>query len=186
MVVYTTTIDRAQPNAAGLVWRATFAEPVPAWRNAMRHNVYVNVFDENTRELRGASDVKIAWGWEGQRPDEQSTALKLDKPAPEWMTNIPVFPGQKIWCRVDGRGIPSDTVRGLHAGYASVGDGTAEDHHSFEVVYQLWRVTAQPEPAIEPQPEARDPLALVRLADQLQTLVNVLREIVEYQTQAKG
>lgn len=141
---YGVSIQPAEPNAEGYAWRAMYVAHVPPSRNGNRHNVYINVTDEGNHELRRATDVRVVWGWEGQRPDEPAPPLALDKPVGEWMTNIALFPGQRVWCRVDGRGIPSDTVRGMHTNHPRGGDGDGEGHHSFEIIFQLLKGTPGP------------------------------------------
>jgi len=142
---YGVTIERAAPNAAGEVWRAVDVAHVPAERNGDRHNVYVNAEDETGRRATG---VGFDWGWEGQGAGEPAPAPEIK--AEEWMANIPMFSGQRIWCRVNGCGIPSDTVRGLHTGHARTGEGDGPGHHSFAVVWRKVSAVPAPPPVVVP------------------------------------
>lgn len=142
---YEVVVLPATPDLLGYVWRADVIH-VPSERNGDRHNVYVNVLDEVGRDLRGENGLRVLWGWQGQKTNEFVPPLVLDKPVGEWGTNFPLHAEQHAWVCVDGRGIPSDTVLNLHTGHADEGTGNKVGHHSFEVTFQLVRISTQPRP----------------------------------------
>ncbi len=168
---YGVTVQAGQPDAQGCVWRATVVSHVPDERNALRHNVYVNVQDETGRDLRGIG-LRLVWGWEGQRADEAAPPVTFDKPKGEWGANIAMFTGQRVWCRIEGGA--SDTVRGLHTGHASEGDGTGYGHHSFEIVFQ--RVSA----AVAPPVTGDDDMTRADWARRVTLLVAELQQVAQF------
>ena len=185
---YGVTVQPATPNAAGLVWRVESVEHVPPGENGGNHHVYCDVYDLDGREMRGNPGLSIAWDWNGRRADEPAPPAPLEKRAPEHMANIALGRGQvaRVW--VQGDGVPSDVVAGLHTGHPDEGGDVTEGHHSFRVRWRKVRVGAEQPPA-PPQPptwaggqEANAAAAsLTALADRLQAVVDVLREIAAYQ-----
>lgn len=184
---YGVTVQPATPNAQGYVWRAESVAHVPDARNGGRHNVYVSVLSEAGRSLRGSSAPSIVWGWEGQGADEPSPALALDKPPGEWGTNIAIFSGQRIWCRVEGMSYPSDVVRGMHASHTSEGDGTAPGHHSFEVTFRLVQEAIQSElPGANGGAGAGDGATVARRLRKMAVELGYLAEYLDGRQVAKG
>lgn len=76
-----------------------------------RHHVLVDAFDgkEDAR-----SRVQARYGWEGQRPEEATTPVAMDKPLNEPGASIPIWPGQLLWVEI-ADAAPSDRVVGLDA-----------------------------------------------------------------------
>lgn len=199
---YGVTVLPAAPNAAGYVWRAADVQHVAAGRNGGNHHIYLDVYDEQGGEVRGNANVRVVWGWEGQRPDEPAPAKALDKPRGEHMTNIPMDAGQVIRCAVQGYDYPSDIVAGLHTNHPDEGDDVRRGHHSFVVTFRLMREAVQPPPVVQPptpvqppQPPAPDDeragiaAGLRRVAGVLEGAAVDLRHLaaaVECQGEAKG
>lgn len=150
---YGVTVQRATPNAAGLVWRAESVAHVPDERNANRHNVYVNVRDEVGSDARYDGRLRLRQDWAGRGADEAAPAVPFDKPAGEWGANVPIFAGQELAVWVEGDDVPSDVVRGMGTNYPpeGAGTGTGYGHHSYEVVYRKVREQVMP-PAPQPPP----------------------------------
>ena len=188
---YGVTVLPAQPNAAGYVWRATDIQHVTVGRNGGNHHIYLDVYDEQGGEMRGNANVRVVWGWEGQRPDEPAPAKALDKPRGEHMTNIPLDAGQTAWIAVEGYGVPSDVVRGLSTNHPDEGDDVRRGHHSFIVTFRQMREMVQP---VQPPPladEERTEIAsgLRRVAGALEGAAIDLRHLaaaVECQGEALG
>ncbi len=90
------------------VWVATLVERKPD-----NHNVYVNVFSEDGRDIRETEQiVRIRYGWDGMQ--EEPLTVAIDKPKNEAGCNIPIFPGQALWIEVaDQNNRESDRVSGL-------------------------------------------------------------------------
>lgn len=150
---YGVTVLPAQPNAAGYVWRAEEIRHLPPGENGGNHHIYLDVYDEQGGEVRGNANVRVVWGWEGQRADEPAPAKALDKPKGEYMTNIPMDAGQVIRCAVQGYDYPSDIVAGLHTNHPDEGDDVRRGHHSFIVTFRLMREAVQPLPPLPPVPD---------------------------------
>ena len=154
---YGVTVQPAAPNAAGYVWRAADIQHVAVGRNGGNHHIYLDVYDEQGGEVRGNANVRVVWGWEGQRADEPAPAKALDKPRGEHMTNIPMDAGQVIRCAVQGYDYPSDIVSGMHANHPDEGDDVRRGHHSFIVTFRLMREAVQPPTPVQPpQPPMPD------------------------------
>src|SRR5690606_10517432 len=87
--------------------------------------------------------------WEGRRDDEPAPPKSLDKPDNEPAGSLDVYKGQIITAWLEGDGLPSERVTGLHTDH---GDEVASDgsngnmrfHHSFHVIFQRARAAAAP------------------------------------------
>lgn len=90
------------------VWVATLVD-----RIADNHNVYVNAFGIDGRDVRSVGSViRIRYGWDGMK--EEPLTVAIDKPLNEHGCNIPIFPGQVLWVEVaDSNSAVSDRVSGL-------------------------------------------------------------------------
>ena len=160
---YGVAVVPAAPNAAGLVWRAEEVRHLPPWENGGNHHVYCDVYDLDGRELRGSTAVRIGWDWNGRHGDEEAKPAPLEKRAPEHMANIALGRGQvaRVW--VEGNGIPSDVVTGLHTDHPDEGGDVTRYHHSFAVRFRKVSATpaqppiiTPPAPVQPPQPPMRD------------------------------
>ena len=121
-----------------LYWRVVSIEHLPVGENGMRHHVFVNVYGLEGEELRGSTDVKVFWGWEGQTAAEVSPPVALDKQAPEDMANIPMSWGQHIFVSPTSKdGYGREVVRNLHTAHPDEGEDVKTGHHSFRVKFQL-------------------------------------------------
>lgn len=137
------TIEPARAN--GLVWRCTVVHWLEPEINKDRHNVFIDAYVQGVAIRNGA--LSAMWGWKGQRDDEQSPPVKLDKKAPDPCGDIPIEKGQHIWLRIVGsEGYPSDIVRNLHAEMDGTG-GNDWHHHSYYVRFDL-----SPDTSTPPQP----------------------------------
>ena len=177
---YGVTVHRAAPDALGLVWRARDVHHLTPEENNGRRNVFLSVYGLRGEELRGQPDIRIVWGWNGQRPDEPVAPKVLEKPPGEPMTDIPLDRGQEVWCRVEGWGLPSDTVVGLSTNHADEAKGNSRDHHSFGVVFQLVNEAAPPTEDGGDQPHTDAPAVAGRLR-QMAAELNHLAERLDGQ-----
>lgn len=163
------TPETGQPlNLAGQYGVSVVKAPVgPAWRcigiyhlapdeNNRRHNVFVDVLDEQGKRLRSPL---IRWTWWIDQPVQ---TVRLDKPDDEPATDIPVEKSYTVTLWVDGDGLRSDSVASLHVRHADEGVQNTYGHHSFYVVFQRRRgdIIAPPGP-VEP-PVDNDELAALR------------------------
>ena len=151
---------------AGAQWRAIGLHHLTPSENVGKHNVYLDVLDENGKRL---SNVKIGWTWVGRRPDEAAPPVVLDKPANEPAGNIALGMGQVVSVWVDGS--LSDVVKGMHTGHADEIEppmnfaGNTTGHHSYYVVFQR---TGSGAPVI-PVPTPTDCSQYIAKIGQLQT-----------------
>ncbi len=196
---YGVSITRATPNAAGLAWRCEGVQHVPPGENGGNHHVYCDVYDLYGRELRGSTAVRIDWDWNGRHGDEEAKPAPLEKSAPEHMANIALGRGQvaRVW--VEGDGVPSDVVCGLHTDHPDESGDVTNGHHSFAVLWRKVLATPAQPPVITPAPvqpptqpnEERATIAagLRRVAGVLNAAaidLEHLAEAVEAQGEARG
>ena len=150
---YGVSVLPAQPNAAGYVWRVEEVRHLPPGENGGNHHVYCDVFGLDGRELRGSTAVRIGWDWNGRHGDERADPAPLEKRSPEHMANIALGRGQvaRVW--VEGDGVPSDVVAGLHTDHPDEGGDVTRYHHSYAVRFRKVLATpAQPPVVVPPQP----------------------------------
>lgn len=132
------------------------APPGPAWRcigvfklapqeNRGRHNCFIEVLDENGNRTR---QPVVNWTWYMDAPTQ---TVKLDKPANEPAADIPVEKSYTVTLRINGGGLPSDSVGGIHTRHADEGEGSTYGHHSYYVVFQR-RQGSIIAPPVDPDP----------------------------------
>jgi hypothetical protein len=143
---YAVRVELADVSLGDTYWRVIGVHHLTPEENQGNHHVYVEALDEHGQRVPDMG-VRLRWGWEGQRPDQQITPTPFDKPANEPAANLPVFSGQKIWIEVMGHGLPSDKVVNLHTDHPDEPAATGEvwnskHHHSFYVVFQKRRKEA--------------------------------------------
>ena len=180
---YGVTVDRAAPGPQGYVWRAVSVQHVPPGQNGGNHHIYLNIYDEQGGEARGNTNVQVVWGWNGQGANEVADPKPLEKPRGEYMTNIPMERGQVVWCKVQGYGYPSDTVRGLHTAHPDEGDDVRTGHHSFIVQFRLMREMGQPQQPPMPDEETQ---AVARRLREIAIDLNHLASALDASGEAKG
>lgn len=106
--------------------------------NAGNRHVYVDVLGPDGEDLR-STGVKVWYGWEGMRDEEQPPPVVVDKPEGEHGCNFPMFPDMRAWVEV--MGWPSDSVYGLRTDYVREDDreGRGWGHRSFLVTFRKER-----------------------------------------------
>lgn len=150
--------------SAGTAWRCIGIYHLKPEENNGRHNVFVEVLDEGGNRTRAP---QIAWTWWLDAPTQYR---KLDKPDSEPAADIPIDSGATITLRVDGLGIPSDSVGNLHTRWADEGSGNSWGHHSYYVVFQLQRKGVIVTPPIEPPTTPEQPSDLTAVWVELRRL----------------
>lgn len=188
---YGVTIRQAAADAAGYAWRVAGVRPLEVGENGGRHHLLVNAYDENGRELRGRQDMRVAWDWDGRHGDEEAKPAPFEKLHPEPMANIPLGHGQvaRIW--IEGDGVPSDVVQGLHTNHEDRGPDVTRFHHSFEIVFRKARENVQPieQPTTappSPQPVDGERAAIAARLRELAADANHLANAVEALGMARG
>lgn len=121
-------------------WRVIGIHHLTPEENQGRHAVYVDVVDEAGNRVHNPN-LRLRWGWEGQRPDEQTVPKPLDKPDSEPAANLDLYKGQHLWVQIEGDGLPSDRVCNCHTNHADEPGPHGETwnsigHHSFYVLFQ--------------------------------------------------
>lgn len=128
-------------------WKVIGVHHLLPRENFSKHNVYVEVLDENGRRVSNPI-AWAGWTWQGRRSDERADPLPLDKPAFEAAGNVAMHFGQNvsIWIKGLSRDAndKSDRVENLHTAHPDepLPDGSLLNtlgHHSFYVVFQRTR-----------------------------------------------
>jgi hypothetical protein len=137
---YEVRLERATAGQAGETWQIIGVHHLRPEENKGQNHIFVEVLDANGARMRNPN-LRVAWGWEGQRPDEPSSPFPPDKGDGEPAGNLPLGAGQRAWLRIEGDGQPSDRVSNLHTGHpAELGPNgelwNSMHHHSFYVVFQ--------------------------------------------------
>ena len=131
-------------NVAGqLYWRVVGIHHLTPDENRGRHAVYVDVLDEAGTRVRDPN-LRLRWGWEGQRADERADPKPFDKPDNEPAANADLNRGQHLWVHIEGDGLPSERVLNCHTDHADEpGPGgekwNTSGHHSFYILFQRTR-----------------------------------------------
>lgn len=137
---YDVRLQQAPAVSGQSAWRVVGIHHLTGDENRGNHVVFVDIIDEQGNPLRDPA-LSLKWGWEGQRADERVEPKRFDKRLNEPATNVDVYSGQHIWVRVEGDGLPSDTVSNMHTKHADEpGPGNelwnSIGHHSFYVLFQ--------------------------------------------------
>ena len=137
---YDVRLERTAVTDGQTAWRVRGVHHLTPDENRGNHVVYVDIVDEEGNPLRDQR-VHLKWGWEGQQAHEGVDPKRFDKPASEPATNVDVYSGQHIWVRVEGDGLPSDTVANMHTKHADERGPGGElwntiGHHSFYILFQ--------------------------------------------------
>lgn len=142
---YGVRIIPAEVAAGQLYWQVIGVRHLDPVENTGKHNLYAELLDENGKRVRDPN-IRLARGWEGQRPDETAPLTAFDKGDNEPATNIPIDRNQNLWVRVADT-LPSDRVENLHTKHADEVGPNGElwnsiGHHSFYVIFQRTRQVA--------------------------------------------
>lgn len=134
-------------------WRVLGVHHLTPAENRGNRHVFVDIVDETGARVQ-EPNLRLAWGWEGQRADEQANPRAFDKQGNEPNTNVDVYSGQRLWIEVSGDGLASDRVYNMHTNHPDEPGPNGETwnsigHHSFYVLFQRTRATVAP---VEPEP----------------------------------
>lgn len=136
------TADQQPVNLAGQYGASVVKAPAgPAWRcigiyhlapdeNNRRHNVFIDVLDEQGKRVRYPT---VRWTWYMDAPRQMRV---LDKPDNEPAADIPIEKAYTVTLWVEGDELPSDSVGNLHTRHPDEGVQNTYGHHSFYVVFQ--------------------------------------------------
>jgi hypothetical protein len=130
---YGVSISRV--NVTGPAWRAVYVHHLSPQENGNQHNVFIDCLD-SMGYWANASRLKVAYTWEGRRPDEAAPPRPFEKKPPEPRAQLDINKGQKITCWIDDPTLPSDRVVGLRSDVQDV-PGNNLFHNSFVVLFQL-------------------------------------------------
>lgn len=124
----------------GPAWRCIHVRHLAPSENRGRHNIYIDVVDEDGKRVKDPS-LRIGWTWEGRRSEELAPPKPLDKPDSEPAGNLDMYGGQKLEVWIDGLGTPSDLVKNLHTNHPDETVPSGElwnttGHHSFYIKFQ--------------------------------------------------
>lgn len=161
------TVDKSPALAA---FRIIGIHRLTPSENDGKQNLFIDIRDTDGKRL----DKLIDWGWQGQRANEPSPALILDKPDSEPAGNLVIWGGQIIWATVMNQ--PSDTIRGVTTGLADVGPGATWGHHSYYCVWQ-WVEGGTTPPPIDPP--AEDCTELQQRYNKLMATLAAIKELVK-------
>jgi hypothetical protein len=158
---------------AGPAWRCIGVFKLAPQENKSRRNVFFDVLDELGNRTR---QPVINWTWYMDAPTQ---TVRLDKPDNEPAGDIPVEKSYTVTLRVNGDGLPSDSVGGIHTRHADEGEGNSWGHHSFYVVFQRQQgnIIAPPIDPVGPPPSG-DVAALRAENLALRNLVARYRQVV--------
>lgn len=148
---YGVSIVPAVVSPGDIYWRCIGVHHLTGPENQGKNNFYLDVINDTGQRMNG---VKIAWGWEGQRPDEiqRTQPVVIEKPFNEPGGNIGMHAGQVVHARVAGA--LSDIVTNVHTGHDDEPGGNMRFHHSFYAVWQLTVASGQqPQPDPDPTPQ---------------------------------
>lgn len=151
------------PTPAGDAWRCIGVYHLPPEENRGRHNCFIEVLDEHGLRTR---TPLIKWTW---WIDATVQTLRLDKPDNEPAADIPLEVKSTVTLRVDGGGLPSDSVGNVHTRHNDEGaeKWNSYGHHSFYVVFQRQGTGAVVPPVITTPIEPPTMLTLELLAERI-------------------
>jgi hypothetical protein len=134
---------------AGPAWRCIGIFKLAPQENRGRHNVFVDVLDELGNRTR---QPVINWTWYMDAPTQ---TVRLDKPDNEPAADIPVEKSYTVTLRVNGDGLPSDSVGGIHTRHRDEGEGNTYGHFSYYIVFQRQRknIITPPVDPVDPPPD---------------------------------
>jgi len=127
-------------------WRAVCVHKLTGQENDRNHHVYVDLLSESGDFLVNPQE-RLAYAWKGQRPDERSQPIRLDKPAHEPAGNVPVFKGAEFEVWIDSQ-YPSDRVSNLTTDLPDEDVGNVRFHHSYYIIFKLVDSTQVVEPTV--------------------------------------
>ena len=159
---YGVALERPDVADGESYWRITGVHHLTPDENRGRHVVFADAVDEAGNRVSDPN-LRLRWGWEAQRENEQAPLRSFDKPQNEPATNVDVYSGQHIWVDVVGDNQISDRVVNMHTNHPDEHGPNGENwnsigHHSFYVVFQ--RTVKEDAPVVVPpiQPPIEPPI----------------------------
>lgn len=180
---YGVTIQAAPETAAA--WRAVSVRRLTPAQNGSSHNVFVKVLQPNGDRDRNPN-LRIGWTWEGRRPNEDAPPVKLDKSDhnERGHGDVPISTmSQKIAVWIQGDGLNSDRVAGMHTNFPyDEGPGNTRGHYSYEVIFQRSQgvvIVPPVEPDKPTTPDTVTKAEFLIVANALQNQVDELKAILK-------
>lgn len=174
--VYGVTVE---PVSSSPSWKAVSVRRLSAKDNGSSHNVFVKVLQSNGDRDRNPS-LRIGWTWEGRRPNEGAPSVKLDKgdTNERGHGDVPISNmSQKIAVWIEGDGLASDVVKGMHTNFPDEAPGNTRGHYSYEVIFQRGANVVQPPPD-KPTPNPVDVGELWLIVNAMQKQFGDLRAVL--------
>lgn len=119
----------------GYAWRCIGVYHLAPEENRGRHNVFVDVLDEQGKRVRNAN---IKWRWADDAPQQTRW---LDKPDNEPACDVPIDKGATVSLWVDSGALATESVTGIHTRHPDEGTGNTYGHHSYYVVFAKLRTS---------------------------------------------
>ncbi len=157
-----------------MVWRCIGVYHLAPHENRGRHNIFVEVLDEQGIRTNAPLLKWTVW------IDASAQSRRLDKPANEPAADIPIEVKDTITMWIEGDGIPSDRVGNIHTRHSDEGAErwNSYGHHSYFVVMQKQRTAIVTPPVIDGPTEPTQPPALT--VEQRLTELETWRKRVEH------
>ena len=178
---YGVSIISARGQAA---WRCIGVYHLSPPENRGRHNVFVEVLDENGVRTRAPV---IKWSWYMDAPTQ---TLRLEKPGNEPAADIPIGVSSTITLRVEGDGIPSDSVGGIHSRHPDEGTDrwNSYGHHSYYAVFQKQAGTIGTPPVTPPPtgPDEPTPQPTLTLEQRVEANERAIAELTAWRRSMEG
>lgn len=165
---------------ASPAWRAVSVRRLSAKENGSSHNVFVKVLQPNGDRDRNPA-LRIGWTWEGRRPNEGAPPVKLDKGDrnERGHGDVPISTmSQKIAVWIEGDGLASDVVKGMHTNFPDEAPGNTRGHYSYEVIFQRGASAVQPPVEPDKPTDSVTKAEFLIVANALQKQVDELKALV--------
>ena len=170
-------------------WRVLRVRRLSPTENNGKHHVFVKVLAPDGSRDRNPA-LRLGWGWENRRIDENAPPVPLDKPDVGELGhgNVPINAHQKIVVWIEGDGLPSDRVLGLRTDFPDEAPGNTWGHYSYEVIFQRQTMVPVEPPVVEPVVVGEGPAepGELTLAAQVAQLVLDVAELKAWRATIEG
>lgn len=160
---------KVTPAPTGKAWRAICVHHLTGAENSRNHNIYVDLLDGDNKFLVNPQE-RLAFTWDGQRPEEKSPPIKLDKPANEPAGNVSVWKGANTEVWIDSP-YPSDHVSNLTTDLPDENEGNTRFHHSYYIIFKLVDSAQVVEPTTPDVDLSTDVTPLIDTLESLKTTI---------------
>lgn len=149
---------KPSPNVT-MGWRLVNGYHLSGQQNDGSRHLFIDTLDVSGKPLKRT----LAWGWQGQRADEESKQPEYKEEPNRSLYDIPISLGQVVHVAVAGGA--SETVVGLHSAHGDRGgSGNGNGHHSFYLAFQWVSLIDDSQKPIKPTaPSSNHDYILARL-----------------------